>query len=83
MISFMLIIFTFQLIKTIRILWFCHRSNGTDYEFEIAIARVHTWHLELFDDPALEEKQDDQIAKELKTRENRQTAARSYRKMGR
>jgi hypothetical protein len=25
-ISFMLIIFTFQLIQTIRILWFCHRS---------------------------------------------------------
>jgi hypothetical protein len=26
-ISFMLIIFTFQLIQTIRILWFCHRSE--------------------------------------------------------
>jgi hypothetical protein len=26
-ISFMLIIFTFQLIQTIRILWFCHRSG--------------------------------------------------------
>jgi hypothetical protein len=26
-ISFMLIIFTFQLIQTIRILWFCHRSD--------------------------------------------------------
>jgi hypothetical protein len=25
-ISFMLIIFTFKLIQTIRILWFCHRS---------------------------------------------------------
>jgi uncharacterized membrane protein AbrB (regulator of aidB expression) len=28
-ISFMLIIFTFQLIQTIRILWFCHRSGFT------------------------------------------------------
>jgi hypothetical protein len=27
-ISFMLIIFTFKLIQTIRILWFCHRSRG-------------------------------------------------------
>jgi hypothetical protein len=26
-ISFMLIIFTFQLIQTIRTLWFCHRSE--------------------------------------------------------
>jgi hypothetical protein len=28
-ISFMLIIFTFKLIQTIRILWFCHRSRPT------------------------------------------------------
>jgi hypothetical protein len=28
-ISFMLIIFTFKLIQTIRILWFCHRSHPT------------------------------------------------------
>jgi hypothetical protein len=28
-ISFMLIMFTFQLIKTIRILWFCHSSAFT------------------------------------------------------
>jgi hypothetical protein len=27
-ISFMLIIFTFQLIQTIRILWFCHKSES-------------------------------------------------------
>jgi hypothetical protein len=54
-------------------------DNGIAYELEITIARVHKCHPELFDDPALEE----EGAKELKTRENRRTAARSYRKLGR
>jgi hypothetical protein len=60
-------------------------DNGTAYELEIAIARVHKRHPELFDDPTLEEEEEereDRIAKELKTRENRRTAARSYHKSG-
>jgi hypothetical protein len=36
-ISFMLIIFTFKLIQTIRILWFCHRSKGRHNN------RCHGW----------------------------------------
>jgi hypothetical protein len=30
-ISFMIIIFTYQLIQTIRIIWFCHRSESTPH----------------------------------------------------
>jgi hypothetical protein len=56
---------------------------GTAYELEVAAARVHTQHPELFDNPALDLEREDHIAKELKSRENRRTAARSYQKLGR
>jgi hypothetical protein len=59
------------------------KENGTSYELEVAIARVHKRHPELCDDPSLEVEREDRIANELKTRENRRTAARSYRKLGR
>jgi hypothetical protein len=43
------------------------KENGIINELEVTIARVHKQHPELFDDPYLEEEQEDRIAKELKT----------------
>jgi hypothetical protein len=31
------------------------KDNGTTYELEVTIARIHKRHSELFDDPALKE----------------------------
>jgi hypothetical protein len=59
------------------------KQYGTTYELEVVTARVHKRHTELFDNPALDLEREDHIAKELKSRDNRRTAARSYQKLGR
>jgi hypothetical protein len=59
------------------------KECGTMYEMEFVISRVHKRHPELFDNPAPASEREEYITEELKTRENRRTTARSYRKLGR
>jgi hypothetical protein len=59
------------------------KECGNVYDIEIVIARARKRHQEPNNNPYLASEMEYYIAKELKTQENRRTASRSYRKLGR
>jgi hypothetical protein len=58
-------------------------NYGTSYEIEVVTARVHERFPELFETPTLEQEREDILEKELKSRENRRSAQRYFKKLGR
>jgi hypothetical protein len=60
------------------------KSNGTLYKLEVAAVRVERkHHILTADNEELSQERDDLIQKEVKARENRRAAQRTFRKLGR